>query len=136
MVKVIIGKKGSGKTKALIDSVNAEVKADKCVVCIEMGNKLNFEIDHGCRLIDISEYLVEGYQGLIGFVAGLMAANYDISDIFIDSILKMCGLNFPALGEFLAKLDELNKERKVQFTITVSADESEVPESVSKYVVH
>lgn len=135
MVKVIIGKKGTGKTKALIDMVNSEVKsAHGSVVCIEKGNKLTYDISHDARLIDIAEYPLEGYQGLIGFVSGILAGNYDVCDIFIDSILKMAGFDFNELGNFLDRLEILTEKNKVNFVITVSADESEVPESVKKYV--
>ena len=135
MVKVIIGKKGTGKTKALIEMVNSEVKsAHGSVVCIEKGNKLTYDISHDARLIDIAEYPLEGYQGLIGFVSGILAGNYDVCDIFIDSILKMAGFDFNELGNFLDRLEILTEKNKVNFVITVSADESEVPESVKKYV--
>ena len=135
MVKVIIGKKGTGKTKALIDMVNSEVKsAHGSFVCIEKGNKLTYDISHDARLIDIAEYPLEGYQGLIGFVSGILAGNYDVCDIFIDSILKMAGFDFNELGNFLDRLEILTEKNKVNFVITVSADESEVPESVKKYV--
>lgn len=136
MVKVIIGKKGTGKTKALISMVNEAVaSAHGNVVCIEQGNKLTYDINHSARLIDIAEYPLKGYQGLIGFVSGILAGNYDVSDIFIDSILKMAGVNFSELGDFLAGLDELTKKNEINFVITVSAEESDVPESVKKYVV-
>ena len=125
MVKVIIGKKGTGKTKALIDMVNSEVKsAHGSVVCIEKGNKLTYDISHDARLIDIAEYPLEGYQGLIGFVSGILAGNYDVCDIFIDSILKMAGFDFNELGNFLDRLEILTEKNKVNFVITVSADES------------
>ena len=135
MVTLLIGKKGTGKTKALIDMVNSEVKsAHGSVVCIEKGNKLTYDISHDARLIDIAEYPLEGYQGLIGFVSGILAGNYDVCDIFIDSILKMAGFDFNELGNFLDRLEILTEKNKVNFVITVSADESEVPESVKKYV--
>ncbi len=134
MVKIIIGKKGTGKTKTLIDMVNADVKAEKTVVCVERG-KLNLEINHGCRLINFREYPVKGYEGLIGFIAGILACNYDVTDVYIDSILKLAGFDFGELAEFIKRLEELNADRQCKFVITVSADISEVPEEIKKYVV-
>ena len=92
MVKVIIGKKGTGKTKILVDMVNtAAESATGNVVCIEKGTKLTYDVKHSVRLIDISAYGVSGYAGVLGFVAGILAANYDIKEIFIDGIIKMGG---------------------------------------------
>ena len=89
MIKLIIGKKGSGKTKLLIDKVNTAVQnTNGYVVCIEKGMKLTFEIDHAVRLIDADEYAIKGYDAFYGFVSGVLAGNYDIKEIFIDGILK------------------------------------------------
>ena len=87
MVKLIIGGTGSGKTKEIVDQVNAAVQEEKgSVVCISRGNKLTFDISHDARLIDATEYPIKDYTSLLGFVCGIHAGNYDISRVFIDSL--------------------------------------------------
>lgn len=133
MIKLIVGKKGSGKTKQLIDQMNAVVKQEHgSVVCVEKGAKLTFDIPHSIRLVDVEHYNVEGYEAFYGFVAGILAGNYDITDIFIDSILKIGNADLEALGTFLNNVEKLDTEAKI--TLTVSADASELPESVKKYM--
>ena len=135
MVKAIVGKKGSGKTKMLIDQINGTVKLAKGdIVCIEKGNVLTFNIDHGARLINISDYVVEGAAGIVGFICGILAENYDVSDIFIDSILKILGTDQGKLPEVFATLEQLSEKNSVNFTVTVSLDASEVPEGLKKYL--
>ena len=91
MLKLIIGKKGSGKTKTLISMVNDALNMTKGdVVCIEKGDKLKFDIRYQCRLIDAEEYLIDDGQSLFGFISGILASNHDVTDIFIDSALKIC----------------------------------------------
>lgn len=102
MVKLIVGGTGTGKTKTIIELVNAAVKEEKgSVVCIAKGDKLKFDISYDARLVNISDYMVEGYKGLLGFVSGIHAGNYDITKIYIDSLYKLldsgsgCCRSFP-----------------------------------------
>jgi hypothetical protein len=135
MVKVIIGKKGTGKTKALIEMVNNETKESAGnVVCIEYGDKLKLDISSKARLIDIKSYNISGIAALEGFVLGLFAGNYDISSVYVDSILKIVGEDLEALGVLLEKLDKFTEASKTAVTVMVSADPNEAPESVVKYV--
>ncbi len=135
MVKVIMGLKGMGKTKNLIESVNNSVStSDGCVVCIEKGAKLTYDISHRARLINSSEYMIETADGFYGFVAGLLAGNYDIHKIYVDSILKIIGEDLVELGTLLAKLDKLTAEHNSDIVITVSGDAELAPESVKKYI--
>ena len=90
MIRLIVGTKGSGKTKAMIDMINESVRTSKgSVVVVEKGMKLTYDISSAARLIDLDEYKIQGGEMLYGFVAGLMASNYDITDIYIDGILKV-----------------------------------------------
>ena len=90
MIRLIVGTKGSGKTKAMIDMINESVRTTKgSVVVVEKGMKLTYDISSAARLIDLDEYKIQGGEMLYGFVAGLMASNYDITDIYIDGILKV-----------------------------------------------
>lgn len=135
MVKVIIGKKGTGKTKRLIEMVNAASQNENGdVVCIEVGDKLKFDISHKVRLVDILHYNISSGQALKGFVSGLFAGNYDITSVFIDSIQKIIGDNLDELGALLADIDTLTSELGATFVVMVSADAAGAPQSVLKYV--
>ena len=118
MVKLIIGGTGSGKTKELIDQVNAAVKEEKgSVVCISRGNKLTFDISHDARLIDAADYPVGDSASLLGFVGGLHAGNYDITRVFIDGLYKIIGGKDAAKAEeFLVALDAFSSKHSVNFT--------------------
>ena len=136
MVKVIIGLKGSGKTKQLIDSINTAIKTESgSLVCIEKGNALTFDIDYRVRLIDASEYDIGSYTFLKGFISGLHAGNFDISHIFLDGLYKLSGSKDHAeTAEFLDWCDAFGKTNKMEFTISISDDLASMPESVAKYV--
>ena len=117
MLKLIIGVKGTGKTKSLISMVNTAVDLSHGdVVCIEKGVKLRYDIKYQARLIDTNEYFVCDAQSLYGFVAGIFASNHDVTDLFVDSALKICNndaVAFDTFVEEMAKLaDKLNKARK------------------------
>ncbi len=134
MIKLIVGNKGSGKTKILIDMINHSLQtSDGNVVCIERGMKLTYEINHNCRLIDAEEYGVEGFDMFFGFLSGLLAGNYDIKDVYVDGILKIGGRDYDKLGEMFDKVDALSSKSNVNVVFTVSADSSELPESVKKF---
>ncbi len=135
MLKLIIGKKGSGKTKNLINMVNealAMTKGD--VVCIEKGDKLKFDIKYQCRLIDANEYLISDGQSLFGFIAGILASNHDVTDLFIDSALKICDDDVESFDLFLKELESLLKDRNLNCTITSSLAVEEATETVKKYL--
>lgn len=136
MVKVIMGKRGSGKTKQVIDLVNTAVHEEAGnVVCVEKGQNLRFNIKYSAKLIDISEYpMVLGYEEMFAFLCGLYSGNYDITHVFIDSLYKITGADDDAkAADFLDKLDRFSQATGVKFTITISADVSEATEGVKKY---
>ena len=103
MVKVIMGVRGNGKTKQLIDLVNNAINNEKgSVICIERGKKLTYDINYKARLIDISAYEIESFAMLKGFICGLYSGNYDISSIFIDSLYKVASQSdAESAGQFL-----------------------------------
>ena len=122
MVKLIVGLKGSGKTKTLIDLVNARAaESNGSVICIEKGNKLNIDITHKARLIDTDSFMVVDAQALYGFVAGISASNHDITDIFIDSALKICGDDMAAFEIFVKEIDKLAESAGFSVVMTASA---------------
>jgi len=136
MIKLIIGSRGSGKTKTLVEMVNSAAQTAKGnVVCIEKNMKLTYEVKHTVRLIDLDTYKISGFDSFYGFFAGLMAGNYDITDVFIDGILKVGGKakDLDGFGELLARIEELIKDSDTNVIFTVSCDADQLPESVSKY---
>lgn len=136
MIKLIVGNKGSGKTKALIKMVNNAVNTSKGnVVCVEKGLKLTYDIDHKARLVDSEHYSIEGFDALYGFIAGILAGNYDITDLFVDQTLKICGDDFEKLTQIIEKLLPLTEENNVTLLFTLSCDNSKLPEALKKYAI-
>ena len=134
MIKLIVGAKGSGKTKAMIDQINDSVKTSKGnVVVVEKGMKLTYDIAPAARLIDLDEYKVSGGEMLYGFVAGLLASNYDITDLYIVGILKVLNHDINRLGVVLDEMAAIAGDA-VKVTVTVSADEAALPHDVKKYL--
>ena len=123
MVKVIMGLKGSGKTKRLVDMVREAVDLDHGdVVCIEKEKKLTYDIPYRARLIDAGAYGIGSYELLKGFLSGLHAGNYDITHIFIDNFFKLAGDKSPEkLDEFIAWLEDFSARENVEFVLSVSA---------------
>ena len=135
MVKLIIGSKGMGKTKTLIEMVNAAQNETKgCVVCIEKGNKLRYDVSSQTRLIDTVEYLVSDAQSLFGFVAGILASNYDVTDIFIDSCLKICNEDVAAFEKFLLEIEALALKSDVNVVITSSLPVENTTDIMKKFI--
>ena len=134
-MKIIIGVKGTGKTKALIDMANAALESSKgSVICIEKGDKLRFDIKYQVRLIDSDEYHVTDAETLYGFVAGILASNHDVTDLFIESALKICRNDSVAFDKFLADMDVLVKKIGVNVVITSSIPVEEASETVKQYL--
>lgn len=135
MIKLIVGNKGSGKTKAMIEMINKAAQTTTGnVVCVEKGMKLTYDISHSVRLIDIENYEIAGFDAFFGFLSGILAGNYDITDVYIDGILKIGGKDLDGLGALLAKVERLIADSKILVVFTVSADEADLPESVKKYM--
>ena len=136
MIRVIMGKKGSGKTKQMIEMINNAVQTEHGnVVCIEKGNKLTFDIHYQIRLVEASQYNVDSYTALKGFISGLYAGNYDISHVFIDNLCKTVGQEVGGDTEaFLNWLDAFGEKNNIKFTVTISADTSLATEGMQKFL--
>lgn len=131
MVTLIIGKKGAGKTKKLIELANAAVKkSDGNVVVIEKGLKLTYDISHRARLVDIDAYGVAGMEGLYGFISGICAGNYDVTDLFVDSTLKIIGSDKAALATLVEKANALSELANTKILLSVSMEQQELPEGL------
>ncbi|MBQ6252712.1 hypothetical protein [Ruminococcus sp.] len=134
MIKLITGKKGTGKTKILIDQINDAVRSTNGnLVCIEKGDNIRRSISFRVRWCDTESFAIEGADAFYGFVAGMLAGNYDIKDVFVDGILKIVGRDYDVLGNLFEKLDKLTGE-EATVVFTVSADDSELPESVKQFI--
>ena len=135
MLKLIIGVKGTGKTKALINLVNTAVETSKGnVVCIEKGDKLTYDVKHQARLIDTKQYYISDAQSLFGFVAGILASNHDVTDLFIDSALKICENDYAAFDRFVEEVNALIANIDVNIVMTSSIPVEEASETVKKYL--
>ena len=135
MVKVIMGQKGTGKTKQMIDLINTAVDTENGnVVAIAHDSKLNFDISYKIRLVDTSEYIIPNYDTLKGFLYGLYASNYDITHVFIESLNKLV----PTVGNedvepFLNWLETFSQKCGIKYTISISEDASKANDGVRKY---
>ena len=135
MLKLIIGVKGTGKTKTLINLVNGALEVTKGdVVCIEKGVKLRYDIKPTARLIDTEEFAIRDAHALYGFVAGILASNHDVTDLFIDSTLKICKEDRNAFEALVVELDKLVEKNTVNLVMTVSMPEEEASETIRKYM--
>lgn len=135
MIKILMGEKGTGKTKAFIDMVNQSIHEEKGnVVCVMKGDRHLFDLKSAIRLADTTDFEVEAYNTLYSFIGGLISRDYDTTHIFIDSITKIAGEDFDELDAFLIKLENLSNKYNVNFTITVSAPVTSATDEVKKYL--
>ena len=136
MIKIFAGLKGSGKTKNLIEMVNAATDASKGnVICVEKGDKLIHEITHKARLVDVDAYSIDTWKKLYGFIGGMLATNYDITDIFIDSILKIAPeTRIEGFVTFVETLAPILEKSNVNLVMTASIEVDHIPEQLKKYL--
>lgn len=131
MINLIVGKKGSGKTKKLLDMANKALQSSNGnVIAIEQGTKLRCDLPHQIRLIDTGDYKIKSFAAAYGFLSGLCAGNYDITDIFVDSTFKICGDDLQELEGFIKSVNSLIEFSKINITATISMDIADIPESI------
>ncbi len=136
MITLLTGKKGSGKTKKLIELVNAAVeKSQGNVVVIEKGQKLTYDIPHTVRLVDSDAYDIKGEEALCGFLCGICAGNYDVTDIFVDSTLKITDTGAEALEVLIPELEKLSAAADTNFCLSISASDEDIPAAAVKYML-
>lgn len=127
MIKLIIGNKGSGKTKKLVDLVNACVEnSDGNVVCVEKEPKLTYDISSKARLLETETYSINGCKAFYGFLAGICAGNYDVTDVLVDATFKIVGRDYSKLPQFFEMLSELSEATDVNFYFTISCDKEDL----------
>ncbi len=135
MVKLIIGIKGTGKTKTMIQMVDAALeKTTGDVVVLEKGEKLRFDIKYQARLVNTDEYFINDAQSLYGFIAGILASNHDVTDLFIDATLRICANDLSAFEKMVEELDILTVKKDVNIIMTASIDEAQASDVVKKYI--
>lgn len=135
MMKIIIGVKGTGKTKTLIEMINGALDSSNgSVVCIEKGDNLKLAISHRCRLINSDEYMIGDAKELYGFIAGLLASNHDITDLFIDATFRICQRDLNSFDNFVVEADKLTTQLGVNLVMTLSMPAENATENIKKYL--
>ena len=136
MVQLIVGRKGKGKTKCLLDKVNSEVKNILGnVVFLDKNTKHMYELNNKVRMIVVPEFMVETPEEFIGFISGIISQDRDLQQVYLDSFLSISGINDEDMTETVNKLDKLSEKFGIDFILSVSKDEDELPESVRSKIV-
>lgn len=136
MVKIIAGNRGKGKTKCLLDMVNEQIKtAHGSIAYLDKSTKHMYELNNKVRLINVSDYPVDTFDGFIGFVCGILSQDNDLEQIYVDCFMKIAGLEGKNPSEAIAKVIELSEKTGVEFILSVSADEADLSKDVQPYVV-
>lgn len=135
MIKLVVGKKGSGKTKTMLDAIAQAVETENGnVIFVCNSNRHMLEVTHAARLVDVSKADTETFRLFKAFIMGMLSQNYDISHIFIDSLFKIVPDDKDGLADFVENLGKISDESNVKFTVCISADASELPDSIHKYI--
>ena len=139
MIQIIMGLKGSGKTKKMLDEMHEAMKsATGDVVCIEFGKTLTYDVNYRVRLVDAKEYGINNVEMLKGFLSGLHAGNFDITNVYVDNLYKTIGKpigeNAAMVDEFIAWAESFAEANNMNLTFTVSDDASTAPATLTKYL--
>ena len=133
MVQLIMGVKGKGKTKVLLDKVNSQIqKVEGNVVYLDKSTKHMYELNNKIRLINVADYPIKNADAFLGFILGIISQDHDLQEMYLDSFLKIANLEDKDITETVQKLEEISKVFNVDFTLSVSLDE--VPEAIQKNV--
>lgn len=136
MIQIIAGEKGKGKTKILIEKANSAVRDAKgSIVYLDKSNKHMYELNNKIRLINVKDYCIENYSEFIGFICGLLSQDHDLEAIFVDSFLKIAYTEGPNISLILEKLENTSNKFNIDFIISISLNESDLPEAVKNKIV-
>ena len=136
MVQLIVGKKGKGKTKELLDKVNGQVKTvSGSVVYLDKSTKHMYELNNKVRLINVPDYLITNSQEFLGFICGIISQDHDLEQMYLDSFLKIAGVEEGDITPVIDKLEEISEKFHVDFILSVSRDESELPDALKSKVI-
>ena len=136
MVQLIVGKKGKGKTKQLLDKVNNEIKnIAGNIVYLDKSTKHMYELNNKIRLIDVSQFMIESPEEFVGFISGIISQDHDLQQMYFDSFLKISCLGEADIEPVITKLEKISQSKAIDFILSVSLDENELPESVKKNIL-
>ena len=136
MIQVIAGKKGSGKTKRLIDLTNTTARdAVHDVIFLDDDNRYMFDVDHKVRFINAGDYHLKNGDMFVGFLCGILSSNFDLGNVFIDAFLKLCHTELAATEPIIRAMEELGTRHDINFVLSLSADPEELPEFLKKYLI-
>ena len=136
MVQLIVGSKGDGKTKHLLDRVNSQIKtASGNIVYLDKNTKHMHELDNKVRLINVADYPLKNCDEFIGFICGIISQDHDLEQMYFDSFLKIAALEGKDISAVIEKLDKMSDFFQVDFILSVSMDESELPEAVKDKII-
>ncbi len=136
MVQLIIGKKGKGKTKHLLDKVNSEIQsASGNIVYLDKSTKHMYELNNKIRLIDVSSYMITNSDEFVGFICGILSQDHDLQQMYFDSFLKIACKEDGDVEAIIAKLDTISEKFGVDFVLSISLDEGELPASMKEKVI-
>ncbi len=136
MIQLIVGKKGKGKTKHLLDKVNSEIKdVEGNVVYLDKSRKHMFELNNKIRLIDVPDYLVSNSDEFIGFICGIISQDHDLQYMYLDSFLQIACLKDGDVSTTISKLETISMKFHVDFVLSISVDESELPDNLRPSVI-
>ena len=136
MIEFVYGAKGSGKTKKMIDMANAEVGSAKGdILFINDRDKYRVTVDTKIRFINSEDFEIKGEDELYGFISGVIAGNYDVDVVYIDNLLRILDADGPEdISGILEKLDKIQKKQDIKFVLSLSCEESSVPDCVKNYL--
>ena len=135
MVQLIVGVKGKGKTKVLLDKVNAQIQTvEGNIVYLDKSTKHMYELNNKIRLIDVSDYMIENADAFLGFILGIISQDHDLQQMYLDSFLKISHLEGTDITETIQKLEKVSEKFKVDFTISVSMEADDVPEAIKSNI--
>lgn len=136
MVQLIVGKKGKGKTKELLNKVNDQVKnVSGSVVYLDKSTKHMYELNNKVRLINVPDYLISNSQEFLGFICGIISQDHDLEQVYLDSFLKIACVEEGDIAPVIEKLEEISEKFHVNFILSVSLDESELSDALKAKVI-
>lgn len=136
MVQLIVGEKGKGKTKHLLDKVNTEIKTvSGNIVFLDKSPKHMYELNNKVRLVDVSDYFIDNSKEFMGFILGIVSQDHDLEQMYFDNFFVMSKGTLDELEGMFEKLEKVSEKYGVDFTMSISKDEKDLPEGIKKYIV-
>lgn len=136
MVQLIVGEKGKGKTKYLLDKVNTAIKtANGNIVYLDKSRKHMYELNNKVRLIDVTEYPIQSSDEFVGFICGIVSQDHDLEEMYLDSFLKVAYIDGTDVLSVIKKLKHIGEQFDVNFVVSMSIEEKDVPEELKPMII-